>query len=101
MAQPSPNNPATMERRSTPRTADPSPEQITAACEAIQRDWSPLERLARRHWTVERVTHKEDARKVYRQDAPLDHSLRAPNVADLEGMTVMEGTFGVTSGRAA
>lgn len=90
-----------MERRSTPRTADPSPEDISAACLLIQAEWSPAERLARQFWTVERVTHKENSRKVYRQDAPLDFSLRAPNQEDLEGVTVMEAALGVVQGRAA
>lgn len=87
------------ERRSTPRTADPSPEDISAACLAIQSTWSPLERLARTFWTVEKVTHKENGSKVYRQDAPLDWSLRAPNQNELPAYTVPEGSLGVASGR--
>ena len=44
-----------MGRLSAPKTYDPTPEEIRAACLEIQREWSPQEEYSRRCYKVEPV----------------------------------------------
>lgn len=63
-------------------TPDPSAEEIAAACEIIQSNWSPLERRARRLWVPTAMVRRgrDDSDDMTR---PLEVQLVRPNMADL------------------
>jgi len=63
-------------------TPDPTPAEITIACEEIQRHWSPLERRARRLWVPTAMIRRGrgDSDDMTR---PLEVQLMRPNRADL------------------
>lgn len=69
-------------RGSNVRSSDPTPDEIAALCQEVQATWTETERESRKWWTVERVDHR-GSQKVYRQDAPLDWSLRRTLVAEI------------------
>ena len=71
-------------RGTNTRAPDPSPSEISAACEQIQLNWSESERHARRHWFVAKQNLQNKA-SPDNMSRPLEFNLTRPNVAELPG----------------